>query len=129
MPNGELRSFRNTNWVAAPFPSARRSFEEFEAQWGERYPAIGQAWRRAWEHVVPLFAFAPGIRKMIDTTNAVEALHRSMRKIIKTRGSFPNDDAPLSCFPPPSECQHALAGGGLNGRPRWANLQSSSARV
>ena len=69
--------------------------EEFEDEWGKRYPAIGQAWRRAWEHVVPFFAFAPGIRKMIYTTNAVEALHRSLRKIIKTRGSFPNDDAAL----------------------------------
>ena len=44
---------------------------------------------------MPFFAFAPGIRKMIYTTNAVEALHRSLRKIIKTRGSFPNDDAAL----------------------------------
>jgi putative transposase len=69
--------------------------EEFEAAWGKRYPAIGQMWRRAWEHVVPFFAFAPSIRKMIYTTNAVEALHRSLRKIIKTRGSFPNDDAAL----------------------------------
>lgn len=69
--------------------------EEFEVEWGKRYPAIGQVWRRAWEHVVPFFAFAPGIRKMIYTTNAVEALHRSLRKIIKTRGSFPNDDAAL----------------------------------
>src|ERR1700741_2385762 len=68
---------------------------EFEAEWGKRYPAIGQIWRNAWEHVVPFFAFAPGIRKMIYTTNAVEALHRSLRKIIKTRGSFPNDDAAL----------------------------------
>jgi len=69
--------------------------DEFEDEWGRRYPAIGQAWRRAWEHVVPFFAFAPGVRKMIYTTNAVEALHRSLRKIIKTRGSFPNDDAAL----------------------------------
>ena len=69
--------------------------EELEAEWGKRYPAIGQAWRRAWEHVIPFFAFAPGIRKMIYTTNAVEALNRSLRKIIKTRGSFPNDEAAL----------------------------------
>jgi len=68
---------------------------EFEAEWGKRYPAIGQIWRSAWEHVVPFFAFAPGIRKMIYTTNAVEALHRSLRKIIKTRGSFPTDEAAL----------------------------------
>lgn len=69
--------------------------EEFEAEWGKRYPAIGQIWRHAWEHVVPFFAFAPGIRKMIYTTNPVEALHRSLRKIIKTRGSFPTDEAAL----------------------------------
>jgi putative transposase len=68
---------------------------EFEAEWGKRYPAIGQIWRNAWEHVVPFFAFAQGIRKMIYTTNAVEALHRSLRKIIKTRGSFPTDEAAL----------------------------------
>src|SRR3954465_12925996 len=69
--------------------------EEFEAKWGKRYPAIGQAWRRAWEHVIPFFAFAPGIRKMIYTSNAVEALNRSLREIIKTCGSFPNDEAAL----------------------------------
>lgn len=69
--------------------------EEFEAEWGKRYPAIGQLWRRAWDHVVPFFAFAPGIRKMIYTTNCIEALNRSLRKIIKTRGSFPNDEAAL----------------------------------
>jgi putative transposase len=69
--------------------------EDFEAEWGKRYPAIGAAWRRTWEHVIPFFAFAPEIRKMIYTTNAVEALNRSLRKIIKTRGSFPNDEAAM----------------------------------
>jgi transposase-like protein len=75
--------------------AALQRLDEFEAQWGKRYPAIGQAWRRSWQHVVPFFAFAPQIRKMIYTTNAVEALNRSLRKIIKTRGSFPNDEAAL----------------------------------
>ena len=75
--------------------AALQRLEEFEAQWGKRYPAIGQAWRRSWQHVIPFFAFAPSIRKMIYTTNAVEALNRSLRKIIKTRGSFPNDEAAL----------------------------------
>jgi putative transposase len=69
--------------------------EEFEAQWSKRYPAIGPIWRRAWEHVIPFFGFAPSIRKMIYTTNCVEALNRSLRKIIKTRGSFPNDESAL----------------------------------
>src|ERR1700751_3599460 len=75
--------------------TAAAELEAFEAQWGKRYPAIGQAWRRAWEYVGPLFAFPPAIRKLIYTTNAVESLHRSLRKIIKTRGSFPTDEAAL----------------------------------
>ena len=75
--------------------AALLNLHELEAEWGKRYPAIGQAWRRAWEHVIPFFAFAPEIRKMIYTTNAVEALNRSLRKIIKTRGSFPNDEAAM----------------------------------
>jgi putative transposase len=74
--------------------------DAFKAAWDKRYPAIGpaigQAWRRAWEHVVPLFAFPPAIRKIIYTTNAVESPNRSLRKIIKTRGSFPSDEAALT---------------------------------
>lgn len=68
---------------------------EFEATWGARHPAIGPIWRRAWEHVVPFFVFPPEIRRMIYTTNAVESLHRSLRKVIKTRGSFPTDEAAM----------------------------------
>jgi transposase-like protein len=75
--------------------AAAARLDEFEAKWGERYPAIAPGWRRAWEHVVPMFAFPPAIRKMIYTTNALESLHRSLRKIIKTRGSFPNDAAAM----------------------------------
>jgi len=73
--------------------AAAARLDEFEAAWGARYPAVAPMWRRAWEHVVPMFAFPPAIRKMIYTTNAVESLHRSLRKIIKTRGSVPNDEA------------------------------------
>lgn len=66
---------------------------DFEARWGGRYPAIAPVWRRAWDNVVPMVAFPPAIRRLIYTTNAVESLHRSLRKTIKTRGSFPNDQA------------------------------------
>jgi putative transposase len=66
---------------------------EFEASWGKKYPAIAPAWRRAWNEVVPFFAYPPQIRKMIYTTNAIESLHRGLRKIIKTRGAFPSDEA------------------------------------
>jgi putative transposase len=75
--------------------AAAARLDEFEARWGAQYPAIAPGWRRAWEHVVPMFAFPPAIRKMIYTTNALESLHRSLRKIIKTRGSFPNDEAAI----------------------------------
>ncbi len=74
----------------------------------------------------PFFAFAPGIRKMIYTTNAVEALNRSLRKIIKTRGSFPNDDAALKLLISPSKMPACDGGEGLNG-PLWDNLLFSSA--
>lgn len=75
--------------------AAKDRLGDFEAKWAPRYPAIGQAWRRAWEHVIPFFAFPPAIRKMIYTTNAVESLNRSLRKIVKTRGSFPTDEAAI----------------------------------
>ena len=86
---------RKAIYRAETAEAAAAEFEAFDAPWGKRYPAIGQAWRRAGEYVVPLFAFPPAIRKMIYTTNAVESLHRSLRKIIKTRGSFPTDEAAL----------------------------------
>ena len=66
---------------------------DFEAEWGKKYPAIALAWRRVWNEVIPFFAYPPQIRKMIYTTNAIESLHRGLRKIIKTRGAFPSDEA------------------------------------
>ena len=68
---------------------------DFEERWGPQYPAIGQSWRRSWDHVIPLFSFPPNIRRIMYTTNAIESLNRSLRKIIKTRGSFPNEEAAL----------------------------------
>ena len=60
---------------------------------GRKYPAAVTVWERAWERFTPFLEFEPPIRKVIYTTNAVEAFNRQMRKIIKTRGHFPNDDA------------------------------------
>ena len=54
---------------------------------------IVQSWRRAWEHVIPFFAFPPEVRRVIYTTNVIESLHLQLRKIIKTRGHFPSDEA------------------------------------
>ena len=61
--------------------------------WGQKFPTVVAAWRRAWSHVVPFFAFPPDVRRLIYTTNALESVHAQLRKIIKTRGQFPTDDA------------------------------------
>lgn len=67
---------------------------EFEqGPWGKKYPMIAQSWRRNWEQVIPFFAFAPEVRKMIYTTNAIESLHSQVRKSLRQRGHFPNDEA------------------------------------
>ena len=62
-------------------------------KWDEAYPTVGQIWRRNWERITPFFAYPADIRKVIYTTNAIESLNMSMRKIIKTRGSFPTEEA------------------------------------
>ena len=60
---------------------------------GQRYPSVADTWRRAWLQVVPFFRFPPEVRKLIYTTNAIEGLNRAIRKVIKTRTLFPNEDA------------------------------------
>lgn len=77
-------------------PTAKAAEEElsaFETEWDDRYPAISRSWRRNWEQVIPFFDFPPEIRRVIYTTNAIESLHASIRKVIRNRGHFPNDDA------------------------------------
>jgi len=66
--------------------------DALEEKWADKYASIAPAWRRAWQEVIPFFAFDPAIRK-IYTTNAIESLNRVIRKSIKTRGSFPTEDA------------------------------------
>jgi putative transposase len=72
---------------------AEKALDDFEAEWGQKYPSIAPSWRRAWQEVIPFFAFPPSVRKIIYTTNAIESLNRVIRKTTKTRGSFPTDDA------------------------------------
>ena len=72
---------------------AAEELDHFEEKWMDKYPSIAPAWRRAWQEVIPFFAFDPAIRKIIYTTNAIESLNRVIRKTIKTRGSFPTEDA------------------------------------
>ena len=72
---------------------ALAALETFEEKWGEQLPVIGQAWRDAWEHVIPFMAFPDEVRRVVYTTNAIEALNRQLRKALKTKGSFPSEDA------------------------------------
>ena len=80
-------------YSAATADQAAAALDAFEEKWAGKYASIAPAWRRAWQEVIPFFAFAPAIRKIIYTTNAVENLNRVIRKSIKTRGSFPTEDA------------------------------------
>ena len=71
-----------------------RELEEFDqGPWGRKYPAIAQSWRRNWEQVIPFFAFAPEVRKIIYTTNAIESLNSQVRKAVRSKGHFPSDQA------------------------------------
>lgn len=66
----------------------------FEAgPWGKKYPAIGQSWRRTWDKVIPFFAFPEAVRRIVYTTNAIEAVNAKLRRAVKTRGHFPTDEA------------------------------------
>jgi len=64
-----------------------------EGPWGQKFPTVVAAWRSAWDRVIPFFAFPPAVRKVIYTTNAIESVNAQLRKIIKTRGHFPSDEA------------------------------------
>lgn len=75
--------------------AAAGALDDFESEWGDQYPAIVDVWRRNWERFTPFLEFHPAIRKIIYTTNAVESLNYQLRKVTKTRGHFPTDDAVL----------------------------------
>ena len=78
---------------AAAAEAALAAFEESE--WGQKYPAIGMAWRRAWAEVIPFFAFPNEVRRLIYTTNAIEALNSKLRRAVRARGHFPTDEASM----------------------------------
>lgn len=81
-------------YTAASAEAAEAELDAFErGTWGQRFPTVVAAWRRAWDRVIPFFAFPPAVRRVIYTTNAIESINAQLRKIIKTRGHFPSDDA------------------------------------
>ena len=91
---GDLRAI----YTAATVEEAERQFTAFEAKWGADYPSIAKSWRGNWARLTPFFDYPPEIRKVIYTTNAIESLNMSLRKVTKNRGSFPSDEALLKLF-------------------------------
>lgn len=98
-------SYKDRKLVAAALKDIYRAIDAgvaeaalgaFEASdWGRKYPAIGMAWRRVWAEVVPFFAFPRDVRRLIYTTNAIEALNAKLRRAVRARGHFPTDDAAM----------------------------------
>jgi len=82
-------------YQSATAEQAEMELTAFEAKWDKTHPTIGLSWRRNWTQVIPFFVYPPDIRKVIYTTNAIESLNMSLRKVTKNRGSFPTDEAML----------------------------------
>jgi putative transposase len=85
-------------YPSATADEAEQRLGEFEAKWDVEYLPIGQSWRRNWARLIPFFDYPPEIRKVIYTTNAIESVNMSLRKLTKNRGSFPSDEALLKLF-------------------------------
>jgi putative transposase len=80
-------------YQAATLEEAELKLEEFQQTWAQRYPLIGKSWKSNWARVMPMFGFPEEIRRAIYTTNTIESLNMTLRKIIKNRSLFPNDEA------------------------------------
>jgi len=101
--------------------AAKEALTVFASSWNVKYPTIAAMWERNWDNIVPFLAYPPDIRRVIYTTNTIEAVNRQIRKVIKTKGSFPSDDsalkliylalknANLSTIMPAKEWKYALA--------------------
>ena len=80
-------------YTATDQDAAADELQRFADKWDGRYPTISRSWLEHWEQIVPFLAFPPDVRRAVYTTNTIEALNRQVRKIIKTRGQFPTEDA------------------------------------
>ncbi len=85
-------------YSAATLAEAEMALLDFEHQWNEAYPSIAKSWRSNWQRIIPFFDYPPEIRRVIYTTNAIESVNMSLRKITKNRGSFPNDESLMKLF-------------------------------
>jgi len=89
----EIAAGLKTIYAAPTIEEAELNLEKFETAWSDKYPTIAKSWRNNWERIIPLFSYPPEIRKAIYTTNAIESVNMSLRKVTKNRGSFPNDES------------------------------------
>ena len=80
-------------YSASTVEQAEANLEVFREKWDDTHPKVGQSWRNNWQRIIPYFAYPPQIRRVIYTTNTIESLNMSLRKVTKNRGSFPNDEA------------------------------------
>lgn len=80
-------------YTATDEQAALNALDDFEGKWGERFPMIGEMWRRRWAEISPFLDFPPEVRRAIYTTNSIESLNRMLRKVLKTKGHLPSDDA------------------------------------
>jgi putative transposase len=87
-----------TIYTSVTEQQAEVALDAFGKKWDVKYPTISQMWRNHWEHVIPFFDYPADIRKVIYTTNAIESLNRSLRKVIKTKGAFPSDASIMKIF-------------------------------
>jgi putative transposase len=85
-------------YQSATVEEAAHHLTAFEEKWDAAYPPIGQSWRRNWSRIIPFFDYPPEIRRIIYTTNAIESVNMSLRKITKNRGSFPSDESLIKLF-------------------------------
>jgi putative transposase len=85
----DLKTIYGSNTLEA----AELALQTFGEKWDGKYPTVSQLWHRHWDNIIPFFAYPADIRKVIYTTNAIESLNRSLRKVLKTKSSFPNDES------------------------------------
>ena len=85
-------------YSAATIDEAEHALADFEDKWNNTYPPIALSWRNNWQRIIPFFDYPPEIRRIIYTTNAIESVNMSLRKVSKNRGSFPNDEAVIKLY-------------------------------
>lgn len=89
-----VKSMR-TIYTAPTVEAAELALKELDSEWGRQYPGVLDVWRRAWNEFIPFLDYPPELRRIVYTTNAIESINYQLRKITKTRGHFPSDEAAM----------------------------------